>query len=209
LVNRNGQKDLKVKNGSKAMSRESRDRPRRRRQPMYEDVKAAGAASGDLNPEAVRSPFAMIESVLSPAGVPVLGLHLHVAHKALLSSFTRELGEREVTPNSVGVLALVQCHPGISQISLAKLLRLERAAAGDRVARCLSAGLIRRVGSPTDKRKYALYLTARGHKILERLRDRIPAHEDEFAAHLTIDERLTLIRLLDKLVPRWASAEPE
>jgi len=152
-----------------------------------------------------RSPFALIESVLSPSGVPVLGLHLHVAHKELLSSFTRELGHRDISPNSVGVLALIQCHPGISQIALAKLLRLERASAGDRVARCISAGLIRRVDSPDDKRRYALFLTERGRRILARLRKGIPAHENEFAAHLTIEERMTLIRLLDKLVPRWAS----
>jgi DNA-binding MarR family transcriptional regulator len=114
---------------------------------------------------------------------------------------------RDVSPNSVGVLALIQCHPGISQIALAKLLRLERASAGDRVARCISAGLIRRVDSPDDKRRYALFLTARGRQILARLRQGIPTHENEFAAHLTMEERMTLIRLLDKLVPRWASDE--
>ncbi len=153
------------------------------------------------------SPFALIESVLSPSGIPVLGLHLHVAHKELLHSFTRELGHRDISPNSVGVLALIQCHPGISQIALAKLLRLERASAGDRVTRCISAGLIRRVDSPDDKRRYALFLTARGRRILARLRKGIPRHENEFAAHLTLEERMTLIRLLDKLVPRWTSED--
>jgi DNA-binding MarR family transcriptional regulator len=149
----------------------------------------------------------MIESVLSPSGAPVLGLHLHVAHKELLSSFSRELGQRDISPNSVGVLALIHCRPGISQISLAKLLRLERASAGDRVARCISTGLIRRVESPDDKRKYALYLTPKGRRILERLRAGIPAHENEFAALLTIEERTTLVQLLDKLVPRWTTEE--
>jgi len=144
--------------------------------------------------------------VLSPSGEPVLGLHLHVAHMALMYSFEQQLGLHEVTPNWVGILALVEHHPGISQIALAKLIRLDRASVGERVARCISKGLIRRVDAPDDRRKYELYLTARGRRILQRLRERIPAHEQQFTATLTDEERLTLQRLLDKLVPDWAAA---
>lgn len=122
----------------------------------------------------------------------------------LLRSFAQRLGHREVTPNWIGVLAFLECYPGISQIALAKLLRLERASVGDRVARCMVTGLIRRESSPHDKRKYALHLTARGRRILQRLRDHIPEHENELAAPLSVEERATLIRLLDKLVPSWA-----
>jgi DNA-binding MarR family transcriptional regulator len=102
-------------------------------------------------------------------------------------------------------VALVEAHPGISQIELAKLIRLERATIGDRVARCIGAGLIRRDDSAHDRRKYALYPTARGSRILEHLRESIPAHEQEFTAGLTAEERLTLVRLLDKLVPDWSA----
>jgi DNA-binding MarR family transcriptional regulator len=154
-----------------------------------------------------RSPFSLIEAILSPSGEPVLGLHLHVAHMCLLDSFAEELGHREITPNWVGIIALVEYHPGISQNELAKLIRLERASVGDRVARCIAIGLIRREDSPHDKRKYALHLTPRGHRVLARMRHQIPDHEEKFAAQLTADERLTLIRLLDKLVPSWAGAD--
>ena len=151
-----------------------------------------------------RSPFSLIEEILSPSGEPVLGLHLHVAHMHLLASFAEQLGHREITPNWVGIIALVEYNPGISQNELAKLIRLERASVGDRVARCISIGLIRREDSPHDKRKYALHLTRRGHRVLARMRKQIPHHEREFAGQLTDEERQTLIRLLDKLVPSWA-----
>lgn len=177
------------------------------RKPAAGQFKATAGAPASTATEVVvdrtRSPFSLIESSLSPSGAAVLGLHLHVAHKQLLHSFTQKLGKHEITPNSVGVLALIECYPGVSQIELAKLLRLERASAGDRVARCMSSGLIRRVDSPGDKRRYSLYLTARGRRILQRLREQIPDHEDAFARLLTREERLTLIRLLDKLVPSW------
>src|SRR5581483_574162 len=137
------------------------------------------------------SPFALIEAVLSPSGDPVLGLHLHVAHMALLSSFEKHLGLHEVSPNWVGILAVVEVHPGISQIALAKLIRLERASVGERVARCIAKGFIRRDDAPDDRRKYELYLTPRGRRILQRLREDIPAHERQFTAALTDEERLT------------------
>lgn len=63
--------------------------------------------------------------------------------------------------------------------------------------------------SPDDKRRYALFLTQRGRRILERLRAQIPQHEEAFASQLTVDERKILIRLLDKLVPSWAGSDLE
>jgi DNA-binding MarR family transcriptional regulator len=152
------------------------------------------------------SPFALIEAALSPSGEPVLGLHLHVAHMALMSSFEKQLGLHEVTPNWVGILALVEHYPGVSQITLAKLIRLDRASVGERVARCITKGFIRRADAPNDRRKYELYLTARGRRVLQRLRERIPAHERQFTAALTDEERMTLQRLLDKLVPDWSAS---
>jgi DNA-binding MarR family transcriptional regulator len=152
------------------------------------------------------SPFTLIEGVLSPSGEPVLGLHLHVAHMALLDSFEKQLGLHEVTPNWVGILALIEHHRGISQIALARLIRMERASVGERVSRCISKGLIRRIDAPDDRRKYELYLTARGRRVLQRLREGIPAHERQFTATLTDEERVTLKRLLDKLVPDWAGS---
>jgi DNA-binding MarR family transcriptional regulator len=136
----------------------------------------------------------------------VLGLHLHVAHMVLMSSFAEQLGHGDVTANWVGIIALVEAYPGISQIELAKLIRLERATVGERVARCLRAKLIRRIDSVHDRRKYALYLTRHGKQVLDHLRERIPAHEKEFTAGLTPPERVTLQRLLDKLVPTWSNA---
>lgn len=136
----------------------------------------------------------------------MLGLHLHVAHMMLLQSFAAQLGRGQVTANWIGIVALVAAYPGISQIDLAKLIRLERATVGERISRCVAANLIRREDAAGDRRKYALHLTAQGEKVLKEFRERIPAHEREFTAGLTADERLALQRLLDKLVPTWSDS---
>ena len=78
------------------------------------------------------SPTALIESQLSPSQAPVLGLYLHVAYHCFMGSFGI-VGRGEITPNLVGVLALVATRPGMSQADLARLIGLERATIGVQV----------------------------------------------------------------------------
>ena len=146
------------------------------------------------------SPTTLIETELSPAGEPVIGLYLHVAYACVMSRFDELVGRGEVTPNLIGVLALVNRHPGTNQAELARLIGLERATVGEQVSRAVARGFVRREHSPHDARSYALHLTPRGHSMLEALRHRIPVHERAVASQLTLDERKQLRGLLDKLV---------
>jgi DNA-binding MarR family transcriptional regulator len=145
------------------------------------------------------TPTALIESQLSVAGEPVLGLYLHVAYVTVMSTFGSTVGRGEVTPAIIGILAMVAQRPGISQAGLARLMGLERATIGATVARAVAAGLIDR-DDGDDGRRYALALSARGQRTLGRLRRRIAAHEKAAGSRLTPAERRQLRALLDKLV---------
>jgi DNA-binding MarR family transcriptional regulator len=123
----------------------------------------------------------------------------------MMRTYLEEVGRGEITPNLIGVLAIVSVRDGISQTELARLMRLERATIGVHVGRCLAKGFIRRIDSAHDGRKYALSVTQRGRQLLQRLRSRIPAHERGLAAALTAAERQTLLRLLDKLALGYSS----
>jgi DNA-binding MarR family transcriptional regulator len=142
----------------------------------------------------------MIEAQLSPHGEPVLGLYLHVAYHRVMSSFGRTVGQGEVTPAIIGVLAALAECPGISQAKLARLIGLERATVGTTVARASAAGLVVRQDAHADARSYTLSLSPRGARMLRTLRRRIAAHESEAGARLTAEERRTLRSLLHKLV---------
>ena len=146
------------------------------------------------------SPTAMIEAELSPGGDPVIGLFLHVAYMSVISTFNEQIGQGDITPNVIGVLALVNRQPGTNQAELARLIGLERATVGEQVLRAVERGFLRRDPSPHDARSYALYLTASGAAMLETLRQRIPLHERAVGAKLTLAERKQLRGLLDKLV---------
>jgi len=146
------------------------------------------------------STTALIESKLLNGPEPVLGLYLHVAYIAFMSTYEEGIGRGEITPNVIGVLSLLSQRPGMSQSELARLFRLERATMGVTVARAVAAGFVRRTGFRGDARRYSLYLTARGEQMLVTLRERISEHEKHAAGLLTLTERLRLRELLDKLV---------
>ena len=147
-----------------------------------------------------RSPTSMIETELSPSGEPVLGLYLHVAYMFVMSTFTSQLGHGEISPNVIGILALIAREPGTNQAGLARLVGLERATVGQQVARAVQLGFVRRDDSRRDGRSYALYLTSRGEKMLRTLRERIPNHERAIGSNLSLEERQQLRTLLDKFV---------
>jgi DNA-binding MarR family transcriptional regulator len=142
----------------------------------------------------------MIEAELDPTGKPVLGLYLHVAYMGVIATFGSRVGRGEITPNLIGILALVHRRPGTSQAELARLIGLERATVGEQVSRAVTRKFVRRERSPQDSRSYALYLTASGAAMLGKLRRRIPVHEQEVGRRLSLNERRQLRALLDKLV---------
>lgn len=146
------------------------------------------------------SATAMIEAQLGPASEPVIGLFLHVAYMYVMSTFDEQIGHGEITPNLIGVLALVNRQPGTNQAELARLIGLERATVGEQVLRAVERGFLRRDPSPHDARSYSLHVTSRGTAMLAALRQRIPLHERAVGAKLTLDERKQLRTLLDKLV---------
>lgn len=141
-----------------------------------------------------------IESVLGKGRDSVLGLYLHTVHILLIKSLGRNPRFRSIMPHLIGTPAILSKLPGLSQIELAALLGTERATAGLQVAQCLKHGFVRRVASRTDRRRYELFITPKGLKLLEDARDVIPEHEDVFAASLTASERSTLRRLLLRLI---------
>ena len=146
-----------------------------------------------------RSATAIIEAQLSEPDEPVLGLYLHVAYHCFMASFA-DVGRGEITPNLIGVLALLATQPGMSQAEMARLIGLERATVGIQVARAITSGFVRRDDTHSKGRRYALYLTPHGKEMLAKLRKRIPRHERTAGARLSLTERRQLRILLNKLV---------
>lgn len=142
------------------------------------------------------------ESVLSPSGATVLGLYVYTAGAQAENEVKRHDLFRAIVPHLIGTPAIVSARPGISQTRLAEYLGCERATAGKQVAACLRRGWIRREDSPFDGRKFSLFITPKGTRMLRSVACIIPQHEREYTAPLTAEERETLKTLLLKLIAK-------
>jgi DNA-binding MarR family transcriptional regulator len=142
----------------------------------------------------------LIERTISPDGSPVIGLYLYMANGWLVRSVSRGSRFAAIRPRAIGIPALLKAHPGLSQTELADLLGIERMTAGVQVARCIRQGLVRRERSGMDRRKYQLYVTAKGEANLRRTAGLIPLHEQFLFGRLSSAERAMLYRLLRKMI---------
>jgi len=144
--------------------------------------------------------LALLERTLCPTGETVLGLYIYTAGVELLQGLSRSRVYRAIIPYLIGAPAIVCVRPGLSQTELARYLGVERATVGKQVAGCLRRGWIRREVSAHDRRRFSLYITPKGERMLREVAQIIPQHEREYTAMLTAEERETLKRLLRKLV---------
>jgi DNA-binding MarR family transcriptional regulator len=98
------------------------------------------------------------------------GFMLRRAHQIAVALFLEETGELGITTTQFGILHLLKHQPGLDQISVAKLLGLDRSTTGMVLGKLEKAGLVgRRIGK-TDRRRRTLALTPAGERMLERLR---------------------------------------
>ena len=98
------------------------------------------------------------------------GFMLRRAHQIAVSLFLEETGELKITTTQFGILHLLKHSPGLDQITVAKLLGLDRSTTGMVLGKLERRGLIgRRVGA-RDRRKRTLALTPAGETMLKRLK---------------------------------------
>jgi DNA-binding MarR family transcriptional regulator len=149
----------------------------------------------------------VIERAISPDGAPVIGLHLYMACTRLARSMSRGSKFAGIKPAAIGIPALLNSFPGLSQTELADLLGIERMTAGLQVQQCIRTGLVRRQRSTEDRRKYRLYVTGKGRARLRRITKLIPLHEQYLFGRLSVGERKTLHRLLQKVIDAEVSGD--
>ena len=114
----------------------------------------------------------------------------------IFQDFIRTLKGAQVRPAEYSVLVLIGANPALSQTDLAEALGIERA----RLVRLLD-GLDRRgwtVRQPSslDRRSHALFLTAEGCRMLQRVEQLVAQHEAHVAARLGAGRREKMLKLL-------------
>jgi DNA-binding MarR family transcriptional regulator len=108
----------------------------------------------------------------------------------------RPLGLR---PPHFGILTLIDAHPGSTQQELVTKSLIDASSMVAAIDELEELGLAERRPHPSDRRKHAIHLTAKGKRALGRARNAAMATIEEILAPLDDSERRTLQRLLRKL----------
>jgi DNA-binding MarR family transcriptional regulator len=127
------------------------------------------------------------------------------------AQLAREFGERleplGLEPRHAGMLIRLAANEGLSQQALGELIGLNPTRMVFLVDELEQRGLVERRRNATDRRSYALYLTAQGRDKLRQVRASGSRHQDELGASLTQAERIELTKLLRRLAAEQGITE--
>jgi DNA-binding MarR family transcriptional regulator len=119
------------------------------------------------------------------------------AHAA--SKFAERLRPIGLSPAHAGILRILDAAPGITQQKLAGALGSPPSRLVALVDELEAKGLLERQANETDRRRYALHLTAKGKSVLQTIGNLVPEHQNALLAALSQDERQQLTALLMRI----------
>ena len=120
-----------------------------------------------------------------------------------MSLFLEETGALGITNTQYGILIVLKRQPGIDQISLAKLLGLDRSTTGMVLGKLEKAGLIGRCIGTHDRRRRNLALTRSGKRMLEQLAEPARRAQMHVLSPFTAEEQTIFLALLEKFVGKF------
>jgi len=106
----------------------------------------------------------------------------------------------QITPVLGGMLILIDEHPGLSQIKLARLMRIEGPSMWQNVARLIDLGYIEHRRADSDRRAFKLRLSPRGRAVLARVRRGMSRHQLVLLSALSEKERESLKSMLLRVI---------
>lgn len=112
----------------------------------------------------------------------------------------------DVTPVQGGILLLIDENPGLTQIALARLLRIEPPSLTQALNPLVDAGLVERSRAVHDGRAVALRLSGPGKSAADVVRREMPAQEADALSALTRQERAQFLELLGKALASTEAA---
>src|SRR5215472_12003993 len=131
------------------------------------------------------------------------GFMIRRAHQIAVAIFLAETGALGVTNRQYGILFALKHRPGIDQISVARLLGLDRSTTGMVIKKLEQAGLIGRGVGAGDRRRASLVLTRAGERMLERLAAPAQRAQARVLAAFTPAERAQFLGLLEKFIGKF------
>jgi MarR family transcriptional regulator, temperature-dependent positive regulator of motility len=121
------------------------------------------------------------------------------AQQIAVSMFYSTIGSG-VTPVQYAVLRILQDHPGIDQITLARFCALDTSTAANLAVRLEERGFLTRTVPTKNKRFRLLHLTSKGAALLKKLLPSGHLLNRRLLQELNKEEQKVFLRLLKKFV---------
>jgi DNA-binding MarR family transcriptional regulator len=131
----------------------------------------------------------------------LVGYQIRLAQVAIFRDFKRTLDPYHISPGLFGVLVLLQANAGMKQTDLAKAVHLDRSTVVNVIDNLEDRRLVERRAANADRRSKALFLTADGKRLLQKLKPLVAEHERRLTRGLSTAEEKTLVSLLQRIFP--------
>lgn len=128
-----------------------------------------------------------------------VGYYLRTAQEAAFDDFARRANGADARPWRFAILALIGSNPGTTQGDLAAALRRRTSTLTPALGELVRQGYVSRKRLATDRRAYALSLTARGREAMLELRARAVEHEREVDRLVGPKNRAEFIQVLKRI----------
>jgi len=129
----------------------------------------------------------------------MIGFRLRMAYVAISRHFANAMSKLDLTQKQTGVLWLIGANAGISQVTLATELGMDRASMMAIIDRLADRQLVVRERSNSDGRRQELYLTPKGHKVLVQSKAAVAEHEKWITERFGKDEVAGLREMLRRI----------
>jgi DNA-binding MarR family transcriptional regulator len=129
----------------------------------------------------------------------LLGYRVRRAQGAVHRDYMTAVAGLDLTQKQTATLWLINANPGVSQVSLAASLGMDRATVMSVIDRLEDRGFVTRQRSVSDRRRQELYLTPAGQGILRKVKARIAAHERRFTECFKPAELAALMSALARI----------
>jgi DNA-binding MarR family transcriptional regulator len=122
---------------------------------------------------------------------------LHRANQIATERFASVMGDSDLTPRQIQVLAAIEANEGLSQTKIVELTGVDRSTLADIIKRLLKNKLVERRRSKEDARAYVVKLSAGGRQALAIGKPALATVEKGL---LPTKSRAELTALLEKII---------
>jgi MarR family transcriptional regulator, lower aerobic nicotinate degradation pathway regulator len=137
----------------------------------------------------------------------LLGYRIRLAQIAAYKDFeavTKGFGQ---APRYFGLLCLIEANPGLPQGRLAEAVHLVRSSLVPIIDKLEAEGVVERRSALGDRRLKAVWMTAKGKKLMTRLRPLVAAHESRLTQGISAADKGLMLRLLQRAVTNLRQEE--